>query len=303
MNTRAAQALQQVLVAATHNPDQRAHAVTALRGSEVYASTWPTEPGTLRTLLNSSGVRALALFTDMRQLEEAALRYGWLGADGQVPARRIHLSEAIRFARQSRVALVIVDIASDHALELDQGEMELVAAPPSTRPPSYEGLAKVTATPLHGAAEVKRASSRPPPANDNQARVSVGPLAPAAVNVDAVHHSVSARFAMATTSTMAALSFSPSDELIAALCQVLRDYCEVEWACLVADADRTTERTLGVALAISRDFRKHLPEISMNLRKAASEQGASIEVLVLDTNEQMKQARKLGQPFYPWRKR
>src|SRR5690606_12910448 len=117
-----------------------------------YAATWPTDGTQLRTLQNSSGLSALALFTDERQLEDAAVRFGWLGVDQSVPTRRLHISEAIRFARQQRVGLIIVDITSDHALELDDGELELVSAPPSSRAPSYHGLGRVISTAPHNEA-------------------------------------------------------------------------------------------------------------------------------------------------------
>ncbi len=302
----AAQALQQALLAAARDGSERARAVRALRGAEVFAATWPTDPSSLRTLLNSSGVRALALFTDKRHLDEAGLRFGWLGVDGQVPSTRLHISEAIRFARQQQVALVIVDIACDHSLELDQGEMELVAAAPSTRPPSYRGVDPVVATSLHGrsASEVRRVSTHPPAQGEGaEAAQPASLLRPSEVQVDRAHHAVSATFSVASTATMAALPAVPSEELVDALTQVLRDYCEVEWACLVGEAERVRQGTLGIALRIDPAFRRQLAQISQAVRQVAAEHGIGCDVLVLDTPEQMKRARAIGLPFYPWRKR
>ena len=279
--------------------------MSALRGSEVCAATWPADTAQLRTLLNSSGVRALALFTDDHQLDEAAVRYGWLGPDGRVPMRRLHISEAIRFARQQRVALVIIDIASEHALELEDGELEFVAAPPSGRPPSLVSAAPVVTSSLHApdGMEVQRVSTRPPPENDQFANPpsTANSHRPSTLNVDRAHQAVSATFAAARTATMAALPGYPSDELVNALTQVLREYCEVEWACFAAETERP--HGLSVVLRIEPSFRKHLAEISVKLRQAAAEHQTSCDVLVLDTAEQMKQARTIGLPFYPWRKR
>ncbi|MDB4974361.1 MAG: hypothetical protein JWN48_2702 [Myxococcaceae bacterium] len=310
MNTLAGHALQEALIAAARDGSERARAVGALRGAEVYATTWPADPMSLRTLLNSSGVRALALFTDQRQLEEAATRFAWQGVDGRVPTRRLHISEAIRFARQQRVALVILDITSDHTLELDEGEMELMSAPPSTRPPSYAGLAPVVSTsrPPDSASDVKRVSNRPPAmdAPFREERTSSVPnsgLQPSAVNVDVEHHAVSATFGLAQTATMTALVSAPADDLIDSLAAVLRDYPEVEWACLVGEADHDDSQGVHVAVRIDAAFRKHLSEISVKLRAASTEQGSPCDVLVLDTPEQMKRARAIGLPFYPWRKR
>jgi hypothetical protein len=300
VSTLAAQALQEALVAATRDQNDRSRAVSALRGAEVYATTWPTDPSSLRTLLNSSGVRALALFTDERHVEDAALRFGWHGVDGSVPTRRLHISEAIRAARQQQVSLVIVDITSDHALELDQGEIELVSAPPSTRPPSYQGLGPVVHSIRHvdNTNELVRVSSRPPPAHD----YVTSALEPAAFNVDSENKQVTATFAMAVTATMTALPEAPADDLIDGLTGVLREYPEVEWACLVGEQD--SERgAVHVALRIDAAFRKNLSAISAKLRAASIAYHKPCDVLVLDTPEQMKRARAIGLPFYPWRKR
>ncbi|MDB4985920.1 MAG: hypothetical protein JWN04_1098 [Myxococcaceae bacterium] len=307
----AAHALQEALVAAARDGTERARAVAARRGAEVYATTWPTDPSALRTLQNSAGVRALALFTDERQLEEAAIRFAWLGVDGNVPTRRLHISEAIRFARQQRVSLVILDITSDHTLELDEGEMELMSAPPSARPPSYMGLAPVVSTPRQAdaASDVKRVSTRPPALDGrdgNEERISNIPssgMSPTSINVDVEHQAVSATFGFAHTATMTALAAAPADDVIDVLTQVLREYPEVEWACLVGEADRDDPSAVHVALRIDAAFRKHLGEISVKLRSASAAQGAPCDVLVLDTPEQMKRARAIGVPFYPWRKR
>lgn len=276
--------------------------MSALRGSQLYAATWPTDPTELRTLQNSSGVRALALFTDETQLEQAALRYGWLGVDGSVPTRRLHIGDAIRFARAKSVALVVIDIAADHAFELDDGELELVSAPPSTRPSSQAGLAPVLSSmrPANDGTEVKRASARPPPFDVGTSNhASSSGLQPTAVNVDATNHAVSATFSAAGTATMTALPAYPPDALVNELTQVLRSHIEVEWACFVGEAERTD--ALSIALRIQPAFVQQLGTISAQLRQAAQPQRC--EVLVLETPEQMKRAHAVGLPFYPWRKR
>src|SRR4051812_7378493 len=102
------------MMAAARDPAQRSKAVTSLRGCEVWAATWPTDPATLRTLTNSDGVTALAVFSSERQLEDAAARYAWLGVDGRVPSRRLHISEAMRSAKLLHAHVVVVDIAADH---------------------------------------------------------------------------------------------------------------------------------------------------------------------------------------------
>jgi hypothetical protein len=306
VSAQLAQALQHALVAASREPMQRATAVTALRGAEMWAATWPTDPATLRTLTNSNGVTALAVFTDERQLEDAALRYAWLGVDGRVPSKKLHISEAIRFARQNRAQLVVVDIAADHALELDEGEMELVSAPPSARPPTFTGLQTVKSQssrpPALAPSEVKRVSARPDRASSRPPQSSSqGSLRPVAIT-NTEKSSVAATFGSPSTSTMRALSSSPDDALLAALASVLKSYPEVEWASFVRSGSGDENAVPSVALRMAGGFLKNLEEISRKLREAGLQHSTAVEVLVLDTPEQMKQARAMGQPFYPWRK-
>ena len=84
---------------------------------------------------------------------------------------------------------------------------------------------------------------------------------------------------------------------------MLREYPEVEWACVV-QAERGQGRpNPSVALRIEPAFRKHLAEIGAKIWDIGGEHGRPFEVVVLDSQEQMRQARTVGLPFYPWRKR
>ena len=226
------------------------------------------------------------------------------------PTRRLHMSEAIRLARQQQVSLVVVDITSDHTFELDEGEMELVGASPSTRPPSYAGSG-ASSSPARASRQRLRGKARqhapagprqPRPRRALEHRPTAAPSTPSTINVDVEHHAVSATFAIAHTATMNVLSATPPDDLIDTLAQVLREYPEVEWACLVGE-ERAPSDAVHVALRIDRAFRKHLAQISVKLRDASAAQGVQCDVLVLDTPEQVKRARAIGLPFYPWRKR
>ncbi len=303
----------------------------------MWAATWPTDPATLRTLTNSGGVTALAVFTDEEQLHDAAMRYAWLGLDGKAPSKKLHISEAMRFAKQHRAQVVVVDIAADHALELDEGEMELLASPPSGRPPSYSGMPPVRTNrppgeegpPLslsqlamsamhapshHGlepmvtnseaAASVARAvsASSLQPAPDMTARgQSQTSLAP--TSMSEAPSSVSVSFGSSGSAQLTALPEPPSEEVYDALTAVLRDFPEVEWACVVRASRGPGEATPAVGLRIDPAFRKNLNEISVKMRETSIEYGIAFDMLLLDTPEQMKAARQIGRPFYPWRKK
>jgi len=302
VNPDAVLELKTALVAATRDPNVRARAIVALRGAEVWGATWPSER-TLRTLTNTEQVTALPLFTDERELHEAAVRYGWLTVDGQAPRRLMPLWEAMRAAKQLSAQMMVIDIASDHALELDQGDMELLSAAPSARPGTHtKRRLRSTPPPSDESMEVKRASGRPVDTDGTGGSGHYSPLRPRSVTPSPDTHAVSATFGATPTATMVALHEQPQDDLLDALSDVLRAYPEVEWACLVSSSRADSNQRASVALRIEPAFLKNLAEITRRLREASTQHGMSYDVLVLDTADQMKHARNIGVPFYPWRK-
>ncbi len=273
----------------------------------MWAATWPTDPATLRTLTNSNGVTALAVFSDEAELEEAAIRYAWLGVDGHVPSKFLHISEVVRFAKQHRAQLLVVDIAADHALELDEGDMELLSALPSTRPPAHRSAGSVNPSRASNGGDP---STRPPSAQKLSSIPSTRPpphsaLKPSSVIPEDPNQpatGVSATFG-ATTGNLLGIPHGPTDALYDALSHVLRDYPEVEWGCLLQHTRGTGEPAPCIAMRIDASFRKNVNEISVKLREASIAHGEAYDVLVLDAPEQMKHARQAGRPFYPWRKK
>jgi len=295
--------LKTALVAATRDPNARMRAVAALRGADVWAATWPNDPTLLRTLTNSERLTALPLFSDERELHEAALRYGWLTVDGQAPRRLLPLWEAMRAAKQQDAHMLVIDISSEHALELDEGDMELLSSAPSQRPAAHnQPKLRSTPPPMDESVEVKRASGRPVDTDGTGGSGHYSPLRPRSVTPSPGTHAVSATFGATPTATMAALEGEPRDDLLDELSDVLRSYPEVEWACLVSSARADSRERTSVALRIEPAFRKNLQEITRRLRETSGQHGAQYDVLMLDTAEQMKQARNIGMPFYPWRK-
>jgi hypothetical protein len=294
-------ALKAALAAAARDPNLRARAVAALRGAALWAATWPTDPTYLRTLTNSDGVTALPLFSEERELHDASQRYAWLNVEGQAPRRTIALWEAMRAAKQQKAQLLVIDIGTEHALELDEGDMELLSAPPSSKPPQRTQKLRSTPPPADATA-VPRASARPT-SSEGPGSGTYSPLRPRTVTPNPDAHTVSATFGATPTATMQALETPPSEELLDELEEVLREFPEVEWACLVTGARADHKQSESVALRIEPAFRKNLDEIAQRLREVGSHRHATYDVLVLDTPEQMKQARQIGTPFYPWRKK
>lgn len=294
--------LKTALVAAAREPNARGRAISALRGSDVWAAISSNSPTLLRTLTNSQQLTALPLFSDERELHEAALRYGWLTGDGQAARRLMPLWEAMRAAKQQGAQLMVIDISSKHALELDEGDMELLSAAPSSRPAAHNQPKLRSTQPLADeSVEVKRASARPMERSTGGSG-HYSSLRPSSVTPSPGTHAVSATFGATPTATMVALQEEPRDDLLDELSEVLRAYPEVEWACLVSSARADSHEHASVALRIEPAFRKNLAEIGQRLREVSNHHGQRYDVLVLDTAEQMKQARNIGMPFYPWRK-
>jgi hypothetical protein len=300
VNSEAVVALKAALAAAARDPGMRARAIAALRGTELWAATWPTDPALLRTLTNSDGVTALPLFTDERELQDAAGRYAWLSVDGQAPRCTVALWEAMRVAKQQKAQLLVIDIASEHALELDEGDIDLLSVAHSSKPPPR--MQKVRSTPPPADANVVQRASGRPSQGEHGGSGTYSPLRPRTITPHPEAHTVSATFGATPTATMQALEVSPSDELLDELADVLREYPEVEWACLVTGSRADHKQSESVALRIEPAFRKNLDEIAQKLREIGASRHATYDVLMLDTPEQMKQARQIGFPFYPWRK-
>lgn len=306
MFSESALALRTALAAAARDPTQRARAIAALRGAELWAAVWPTDPSLLRTLTSSTGVTALPLFSDERGLADAALRYAWAAPDGETPQRELPLWEALRLAKRQKTQLVVIDVGSDHALELDEGDMELLSAAPSTKPPSHHKVPssmKVRSTPPPPSDNVVRRASGRPADSQGQSAGSYSPLRPRSVTPMPEAHAIAATFGATPTATMQALEAAPQEELLEALSDVLREYPEVEWACLVTASRADSRQAPSVAMRIDPQVRSNVPEITRRLREVAAALGVRHDVLMLDTHEQMKQARHLGTPFYPWRKK
>jgi hypothetical protein len=98
------------------------------------------------------------------------------------------------------------------------------------------------------------------------------------------------------------LAQTPPEDLLAAATAVLRNYPEVEWAayCFAARGEAPAGPALG--LRLDEGFRQRVGEIVFALRTAAAENGADVDVILLDDPDGMRGARSEGFVFYPWRR-
>jgi hypothetical protein len=97
---------------------------------------------------------------------------------------------------------------------------------------------------------------------------------------------------------------APSDALIDAFHEVLREYPEVEWAAYCSARNGTGRADPAVGLRIDAGFRRRIDDLATALRRANEEvEGSGVEVLLLDKTELVRTARSEGLVFYPWRPR
>ena len=297
-------------------------ALVALSQRTVFVATWPGAEEGLRTIVTSSGVSALPLFTDMDELLGAAPSLGWQSPDGSAQAREIGARAALSHALAHNL-LVVVDIGAPHVMEADHEEIAPLLSPQARRDSSgpFAAAGRVSSslmqavkpgTPPRGmpvrppsspagsrrgaARKASRAIfARPQDAPEGfTVSTPTGPAEPQSQS--------SATFGGGSTVRITALVTPPSEDLLDALCDVLRSYPEVEWACIAAVSRGPAPPVPTVGLRIDATFRSRVSEIVGGVRATASRAGAALDVLLLDDPVLVRVARNDSLLFYPWRR-
>ncbi len=300
-------AFRRLLREGTAGGQAKVDALIALMQRTVYVVPWGGGVDGFRTLVNSDGVAALPIFTDLAELSTAATRYGWLGEDGKPAHTEVGARQALHYARTQNVAFVVVDIAAEHGLEVSREEIEPLLTPAARRESSgpFAGAGRISstlmravrstsATPAPGSIAAAspsssgaiRAPTPPPGSMPDASRSSIAHARPAAITTDA---------AIVPSTRLAALAAPASDELLDALDAVLREYPEVEWASL-------GQLSSGMAIGVRIDgkMRARLPEIASRLSDAV---GTSVPIVTLDVAADVRAARVDALAFYPWRRK
>lgn len=181
---RALEAFRRLLKDAADGGQAKVDAIVALSQRTVLVAIWrPGEDG-YRTLRSSNGDQALPVFTDQEELEEAARRFGWVNPDGTVSHAEVGARKALRYATTRDVPFVVIDIASEHSLEIGHDEMEplLKAAKGSA------GVYAATGRVEQVMRQRVRGESGPPPAPDLEVGSIGSPRVPADLAVEELRH-------------------------------------------------------------------------------------------------------------------
>jgi hypothetical protein len=132
-------------------PGPKSEALEALSLRPVWLATWEPRAEGFRTLINPNGEEALAVFSSEGELEDAAARFDWLGADGTIATHRAIGGDILRHAWTREYAYVVIDIGSEHSLEFERDELktilrEMDSTGPfrTSRPPPPEKPAKAS---------------------------------------------------------------------------------------------------------------------------------------------------------------
>ena len=309
--------------AAAHGGQSTLDALVALTYRSVFVAPWPAGIPGYRTLVNSQGMAALPVFTDRAQIVDAGERFGWRDPTGAIAAVEVPCVEALVHAKTSELAFVVVDITSEHSLEIARDAVDAVLEPsarkepsglirlPTTRPMSAGGTSRPSA--MASSTSLPRVSGSSPPAPSRPTSASALPPTPLSALVE---HPTSAGGSSAPraieptvdptqgtlgvclpSALLAAPAEVPADALLDELEAMLRGYPEVEWACIGTGPDGG--RVLG--LRVEARIRQRVQEIAGRASLAVAP--ATLPVVLLDDPAHMRHARQEALVFYPWRRR
>lgn len=317
MTDRQIEALRRLLAEASSSPQARADAIVALAQRTVWVVPWEAVEG-YRTLVNSSGLAALPVFTTERDLWEAAQRFGWLRPTGEAPRKEIGARAAFGYARDKNLGFVVVDIASAHSIEVAREEFEPILV--GGRDRDSQLMAAVARKSESNLAAVSGASASLPGATPGP-RSTPGTRGPAPTSraTPATGATPSGpALAAPSTSPVAVLSpqaaeaglppevkgrvlpstrlfppaSPPDDALLDRLEAILRGYPEVEWACVGSAA---ASPALGVR--VDARMRNRLAALADAVAAASG-----LVVVTLDDVAHFRAAKTEALVFFPWRR-
>lgn len=305
---RALSAFQRLLADAAAGGQAKVDALVALSQRTILVPTWTPGGDDFRPLVSSDGQNALPLFSSEDQLMEAARRFGWLSPSGDVPFREIGSRAAFRHALAHQLSFVVVDIAAEHALEVERTEIEplLQSQNRSDSSGAFAGVGRISEMMLQ-----KVRPSSIPAAPPTPAAVPTPPAAslPSAASMPGAETGRSSNLPPADLGgtllnrTLGSFDGEPSEVILEAARTVLRNYPEVEWAgvLMVGRDGGPSKPTFG--LRVDATFRTRVQELRTALMEAAERGGAAMDILLLDDPDLVRVARANATVFFPWKRR
>ncbi len=149
----------------------KSEALEALSLRPVWLATWEPRAEGFRTLINTNGEEALAVFSSERVLKATAEQFGWLEADGTIATHRAIGGDILRHAWTREYAFVVIDIGMAHSLEYERGELKTILREMDSTGPFRTSRPPPPPAPEKTAAQ----SSFPPPVERISTMYSMGP--------------------------------------------------------------------------------------------------------------------------------
>jgi hypothetical protein len=323
MTERQNEALKRLLTDASQGGQAKVDALIALSQRILWVVPWEGVEG-YRTLVNSTGLAALPVFTSEAELNEAAQRFAWLTPAGTVSHKEIGARAAFGYAHEKNLGFVVVDITSEHSLEISRDELSplltqnrresagpfaatgriesslMAAVTRAPTPPPGAVAAVRPPTPAAGVPAVRAPTPAPgalsaasPPSGSVTIPTSLpaGALPPRQERNDGPAHPDAVGQIVASTRLFPPGS-PPEDELLDRLETILRGYPEVEWGCI---GSASAQPALG--LRIDQRMRKRLDSLADAVAKASG-----LVVVTLDDPSHFKAAKGEAFVFFPWRR-
>ena len=326
-------ALHRLLVDAQLGGQAKVDALIALAQRTVFVVPWPNPADGYRTLVNSNGMAALPIFTDAQMLQDAATRFGWVDGHGNVAHTEIGSRQALTFARDRNLAFVVVDIAAEHSLEISAAEIEPLLTPAARResqgpfagagrissslmrsvqpmsalaaaasrsitpPPGSIPAASPKSTPYPGTLAQRPQVQAPPPGSSpgNIGSPSASKAGGSSPGMIAVVQAKGPPSPMLPSQRLTPLKSMVDAQQLDMLEIVLREYPEVEWACL----GLAQGGTLTIGLRVDARMRSRLDVLATELGRVSN----GMPLVLLDDPQLMRAARTEAFVFYPWRKK
>ncbi|GAB4207378.1 MAG: hypothetical protein OHK0013_24960 [Sandaracinaceae bacterium] len=318
MTDRQHEALKRLLGDAGAGGQAKVDALVALSQRTLWVVPWETAEG-YRTLVNSAGLAALPVFTSLGELTEASTRFGWLKPDGSVPHKEVGARAAFSYARDRNLGFVVVDIASDHSLEIPRDELEpllqrgtrdsagpfaatgrvessLMAAVRKSEPTMQAVRAPTpppgslrAPTPTPGAIPAMRGTATPAGGLPTPTSLPAGALPPRSEPALQVPGGVAQ--VLPSTRILPPPS-APEDAMLDRLEAILRGFPEVEWGCV-----GMVGATGVLGLRIDARLRTRVDALADAVAKSSG-----LAVVTLDDPAHFKAAKAEAFVFYPWRR-
>jgi hypothetical protein len=88
------------------------------------------------------------------------------------------------------------------------------------------------------------------------------------------------------------------EDVLRGISLALRAFPEVEWACVLSDSSEIPV----IALRVDPSFLNRVADITDAIMDSADKQAPGVQVMLLNNIEQVKNARRHGKAFYPWKR-